>query len=82
MINIDETWLGMEDFTQMKWCLPGVPNSIPIKNLAPRISFIMALDSAGSGKFSLSYSNTNSDTFGLFIKHLVDHLNNTRKNWM
>ena len=41
----------------------------------------MALDSAGDGLFSLSYSNTNSDTFGLFIKHLVDHLNSTRKKW-
>ena len=31
IINIDETWLGMEDFRRMKWQGPDTPNSVAKK---------------------------------------------------
>ncbi len=48
IVNIDETWLGMSDFKRMKWAKIGKPNSVPKKNIAPRISLMVALDSNGS----------------------------------
>ncbi len=42
---------------------------------------IAALDSLGSVFFSLLQSNTNTKTFGLFMRHLVSHLDRSRKEW-
>jgi hypothetical protein len=53
VINIDETWLGMSDFRRMRWVIPGVPSSVPKKQLTPRISMIAALDTSGSVYMSL-----------------------------
>ena len=47
VINIDETWLGMTDFRRMSWALPGRSNSVPKKNMVPRISMVVALDTLG-----------------------------------
>ena len=32
-LNIDETWLGMQDFRRMKWRVKGSTNSVPILGL-------------------------------------------------
>jgi len=47
IINIDETWIGMSDFRRMKWTLPDMPNGMPKKNVLPRISMIVGLDTRG-----------------------------------
>ena len=47
IINIDETWLAMSDFKRMRWAPIGECNSEPKKNLQPRISMIVGLDSEG-----------------------------------
>jgi len=47
VINIDETWLGITDFRRMKWQLPGRSNSVPKKNMQPRISMITGIGSNG-----------------------------------
>jgi len=54
IINIDETWLGMEDFRRMKWQLPGTTNSVPMKDWSPRISMILAFDSYGESYVALT----------------------------
>ena len=54
LINIDETWLGMEDFRKMKWRVPGSSNSISKKLWNPRISLILALDNFGESYIALS----------------------------
>ena len=37
----------MSDFRRMRWTYPGKPNSVPKKNLQPRISMITAVDDTG-----------------------------------
>ena len=53
LINIDETWLGMEDYRKMKWRVPGTTNSVAKKLWAPRISLILALDNYGESYIAL-----------------------------
>ena len=48
VINVDETWLGMTDFRRMKWREKGTTNSVPAKQVASRISMIVAFDTKGS----------------------------------
>ena len=48
IINIDETWLGMSDFRRMKWQYRGKPNSVAKKQIQPRISMIVGLDTNGT----------------------------------
>ena len=47
IINCDQTWLNQTDFRRHKWCIKGKPNSLPIKNVAPRVSVIAALSTTG-----------------------------------
>lgn len=54
LINIDETWLGMEDFRRMKWQVPGTTNSVAKKLWSPRISLILAVDNYGESYIALS----------------------------
>jgi len=71
IINIDETWLGMEDFRKMKWQAPGTPNSVAKKLWQPRISLLVALDNFGESYVAISQSNTNTNVITLFIRDLV-----------
>jgi hypothetical protein len=54
IINIDQTWLGMEDFRKFKWKHPDYSNSIPKKSMMPRISMILALDNFGRSYIALT----------------------------
>ena len=47
ILNIDETWLGMTDFRNMKWREKGTTNSTPKLYVSPRISMIAGLDTNG-----------------------------------
>jgi hypothetical protein len=81
IINIDESWLGMEDFRHQKWRVPGTTNSIAKKLWAPRISLILAIDNFGETYLTVSQSNTNSGTILLFLRDLVRQLNQQSRNW-
>jgi len=81
IINIDETWLGMEDFRRRKWQQPHTTNSLAKKNWQPRISMLLALDNYGESYIALSQSNTNSGVIALFISDLVRQLNEKSRNW-
>ena len=54
VINIDETWLGMEDFRAMKWQAPRSKNSCVRKLWSPRISLLLAMDNFGESYVALS----------------------------
>lgn len=80
-LNIDETWLGMSDFRRRKWQAPGTTNSVVAFQMAPRVTMMVAVDSIGNLYFALSQSNSNQNTFGLFIRQLVLTLDRERPNW-
>ena len=54
IINIDESWCGETDFRRMGWCRMGRSNSVPKKQVVPRISLITALSSSGMVLVALS----------------------------
>jgi hypothetical protein len=81
LVNIDETWLGMEDFRRMKWQLPGTANVVPKKAWSPRISMLLAFDNFGESYVALSQSNTNSEVAKLFIRGLVKTFNEESRRW-
>ena len=54
IINIDETWLGATDYRRMMWGVRGTSNSLQKKQLTPRISMIVAIDTSGNSYFTLN----------------------------
>ena len=81
VLNIDETWVAMTDFRRMKWCRIGRPNSVPKKNVTPRISMITALDSNGLLYVTLVQANSNSSMMQLYFSHLIKLMNAKNANW-
>ena len=80
-LNINETWLGMSDFRRRKWQAYGTTNSVAAFSMAPRVTMTVGADSLGNVYFSLSQSNSNQATFGLFMRQLVLKLDKERPNW-
>ena len=79
IINIDETWLGMGDMRRMKWCLPGRSNTVPKKQIQPRISVVAALDSNGEVYITLLQVNSNSEMMVMYLSHLIQLLDGRRR---
>ena len=80
-INADESWASELQYQRMKWRAPGTTNSVPVKQVQPRISIIAALDMSGQILCSLSHSNTTSNTMSLYIKGLVRCLDKQDVKW-
>ena len=80
-LNIDETWLGMQDFRRRKWRAKGSSNSVPILALQPRISMIVAIDNFGSQYVTLTQANSNSAIMSIYLRELVKTLDMQRPGW-
>ena len=70
VINIDETWINQTDFRRMKWRQRGETNSLPCRQVNPRVSLLTAIDTSGRVYFAATQVNTNSDIFLLFMSKL------------
>jgi hypothetical protein len=81
VINADESWLAETDFRRRKWQAPMTTNSISTKQVSPRISMILALDSEGTVYGCLTQVNTDSKIMGLYLKELVKVLDKKDVNW-
>ena len=81
VINVDETWLGMTDFRRMKWQEKGTTNSVPMKQVLPRISMIVGLDTQGSVFLTLVQANSNSKVMEIYLYQLVKTLDEERPGW-
>ena len=81
VINVDETWLGMSDFRRMKWQEKGYTNSVPMKQMVPRISMIVGLDTQGSVFLTLVQANSNSKVMEIYLHQLVKTLDKERPGW-
>ena len=81
VINIDETWIGQTDFKRRKWGKRGSNNSYPVKNLQPRLSLILALDSTGTIYYSITQYNTDSYMMEIFFEQLTIRLDQDRPGW-
>jgi len=74
VINVDETWVGQTDFRRRKWTFLKRPDSVPKKNVQPRLSMIAALDTNGGVHISLLQSNTNSNIMEMYMAQLLERL--------
>jgi hypothetical protein len=60
ILNVDESWLDKTDYRRRSWSAVGQKNAQSKKQLTPRISLTVALDTLGNVYYSLSQSNNNS----------------------
>ena len=81
ILNIDETWLNTTDFRSRKWRVRGTTNSVASRNIQPRISLIVAVDTEGEVYISLTQVNTDSHVKQLFLSHLSSQLDRDRPDW-
>ena len=81
IINIDETWISQTDFRRRKWSFLGKSDSVPKKNVQPRISMIVGLDTNGSIWLTLLQANSNSSVMELFFSRFVKQLDSERPRW-
>ena len=69
------------DFRRRIWAPKNSTHSIPIKQVAPRISMIVAIDNFGEVYACFTQVNTDSKIMGLYIAELVKLLDLEDKNW-
>ena len=61
--------------------LPDTTNSVENPIINPRISIIAAISNEGDLYYAISQSNTNTETFKIFIVYLMKLLNSKKHNW-
>ena len=81
IINVDESWLSHTDFRRRKWKAHGMTNSVPRRNVNPRISCIGAVDTEGDVYLSLTQKNTDNMVMKLFLSRLALQLDRDRPGW-
>ena len=81
VLNIDESWISQMDYRRMKWRAPGSTNSVDIKQVQPRITLIVAIDTLGHMYACFTQVNTYSKIMGLYIRELVKLLDADRPGW-
>ena len=67
VINVDESWINETNYTRMMWSPPYAPNTVTSKTVTPRLALIAALDTNGKVYYSMTQTNTDSDTMMLFM---------------
>ena len=65
----------------MIWADKKSPHSIPVKQLQPRISMIIAIDNFGEVYACLTQVNTDSKIMTLYMRELVKILDIEDRNW-
>ena len=82
VINIDESWLNGTRFVRRVWAPSNAPATITDKQVSPRISLILAIDSEGHIWYSLTQVNTDSDVMTMFLRKLMSQLDLERPGWV
>ena len=71
IINVDESWLNSTRFIRRSWIPTDAPGTYTDKQVQPRISLIVALDTDGRIWFALTHATTDSEVTILFLRHLM-----------
>ena len=64
------------------WAPSGAAATITDKQVSPRISLILAIDTEGHIWYSLTQVNTDSDVMTMFIRKLMCQLDRERPGWV
>ena len=81
ILNFDESWIDHMDCRYRKWGLIGSPNSISKKQVHPRVTMIMAIDTLGNLYSSYTQVNTDSLVISMYLRELVKQLDKDRPKW-
>ena len=81
IINVNETWLNGTRFLRRVWTPTDAPATFNDKQVAPRISVIAALDTAGHVYCALTQATTDSDVMCTFLRHLKRQLDQETPGW-
>ena len=81
VINVDESWLNQTRFLRRTWVPSQAPSTFRDKQVHPRISLILALDTDGRIYFALTQANTDANIMTLFLRSLVHRLNVKSPGW-
>ena len=74
IINVDESWLNNTHHLRKTWVPSDAPGTFREKQVAPRVSLILASDTEGRLWFSLTQVNTDADVMTLFLRYLTRQL--------
>ena len=80
-LSIDETEIGTTQYLRRKWRVHGESNSLPTKDVSPRISLLAAIDSNGGIYFAMVQANVDHEVMGVFLTKLVGKLSAEDVNW-
>ena len=78
---MDESWLNQTRFLRWIWVPTDAAGTFTDKQVNPRISLIVALDTDGNLWFSLTQANTDSDVMTTFLRYLVRQLDRETPGW-
>ena len=81
IINVDESWLNQTRFLRRTWVPSDAPSTFREKQVQPRISLLLALDTEGRIWCSLTQANTDSDVMTLFLRYLARRLDRETPGW-
>ena len=81
IINVDESWLNQTRFVRRLWVPTDAAGSICDKQVQPRISLIIALDTEGKMWCALTQANTDADVMKLFLRYMERQLDLETPGW-
>ena len=81
IINVDESWLNNTRFIRKSWVPSDAAGTYTDKQVQPRISLLVALDTDGRLWCALTQANTNADVMTLFLRHLAQELDRDEPGW-
>ena len=81
VINVDESWLNHTSFIRRAWVPTDAPGTYGGKQVTPRISLIVALDTNGKIWCALTQANTDSDVMTMFLRYLERQLDLESPGW-
>jgi hypothetical protein len=80
-IAIDETFLGMMNFSRRKWKVKGDLKSENLRPVVPRVTIIGAISNMGESFMSILQDNTDQDVIQLFLLELFEILDRNSPGW-
>ena len=81
IINVDESWINQTKFLRRIWAPTDAAGTYSFKQVAPRISLIVALDTEGRIWFALTQANTDTDIMTTFLNYLKRELDLQEPGW-
>ena len=81
IINVDESWLNQTRFNRKLWVPADAPGSSTDKQVQPRISVLVALDTEGRIWCALTQANTDADVMTTFLRYLTRQLDHESPGW-